>query len=147
MPNISPSTTRNVDHQPRPHFILIPLYIYPSENGKRWAPLFEAVNKYQDMSFVVIVNPNSGPGRGPTPDVNYISVLEALTTFDNVTILGYVPVCWANRDISEVSRDIRAYYRWEENNLESMRIDGIFLDEAPSKETEENVIYMGKAAA
>ncbi|KAK4208335.1 hypothetical protein QBC37DRAFT_379176 [Rhypophila decipiens] len=28
-----------------------------------------------------------------------------------------------------------------------MRIDGIFFDEAPSKETEETVIYMGKAAS
>ncbi|KAM7185196.1 Spherulation-specific family 4 domain containing protein [Rhypophila sp. PSN 637] len=151
MPDISPSTTSNVHHQPRPPFILIPLYIYPSEKGKTWAPLFEAVKKHPEVSFVVIVNPDSGPGRGHKPDDNYTSALEALAGFENVTVLGYVPVFWAGRDVADVIRDIRVYYSWEQvydnGRSPSIRIDGIFFDEAPSKETEETVIYMGKAAA
>lgn len=107
--------------QPKHPFVLIPLYIYPLKKGHTWAPLFEAVSRYPDLSFVVIVNPDSGPGRGPVPDENYLAVLRTLGGFSNVTILGYVAVRWAEREYNDVARDVGGYYRWEKGTRQCHR--------------------------
>ncbi|KAM7186127.1 Spherulation-specific family 4 domain containing protein [Naviculisporaceae sp. PSN 640] len=150
----TPAMNKLIYRKPKAPFILIPLYIYPLRKGETWAPLFQAVKRYPDLSFVVIVNPASGPGRGPVPDENYLAVLTKLLQFSNVTIMGYVAVCWAQREYDEVVQDVCDYYQWEKNvqrklchnGIPTIRIDGIFFDEAPSKETQENVKYMSSAA-
>lgn len=40
--------------------ILLPLYIYPSSGV--WDPVYDAISDNPDVTFRVIVNPDSGPG-------------------------------------------------------------------------------------
>ncbi|KAK4162958.1 Spherulation-specific family 4-domain-containing protein [Cladorrhinum sp. PSN259] len=118
---------------PRP-FILVPLYIYPASDS--WAPLLCAVSQHPEQEFLVVINPDNGPGPGDLPDKNYTSVLESLSVLRNVKLLGYVFCSYGKRPPCEVTTDIKAYQAWQPNFC----IDGIFFDEAPS--TPDHVEYM-----
>ncbi|KAK5662695.1 hypothetical protein OQA88_8611 [Cercophora sp. LCS_1] len=129
-------------------FILLPLYIYPSP--KAWEPLLSMIATSKS-GFLVVVNPNNGPGRTPTPDNNYIAALTALSAAPNVKILGYVFCDYGNRPLADLEGDIRQYHTWTDRYCRSstfpeqpkplichstaiaIRIDGIFFDEAPFK--------------
>ncbi|KAK3987295.1 Spherulation-specific family 4-domain-containing protein [Cladorrhinum sp. PSN332] len=136
------STANNLSTQTRPAthpFILVPLYIYPASGS--WSPLFRSVSQHPDQDFLVVVNPNNGPGPGDLPDANYTSVLESLSSFPNVKLLGYVYCSYGRRQQSEIVADINSYQAWHSK----IRIDGIFFDEAPS--TPEHVNYMSSASS
>lgn len=128
-------------------FILVPLYIYPGP--KSWEPLFTAARAHPALNFVVVVNPDNGPGSSPAPDCNYQSVLEELSTLKNVTILGYIYCSYGDRPLLEIEADIQVYKGWSSRCLSpvvaqkrnmtppepfsdaTMRVDGIFIDETP----------------
>jgi len=131
---------------PRP-FVLVPLYIYPSP--KSWEPLFVAARSYPSQEFVVIVNPDNGPGSFPAPDCNYLRDLLELSSLNNVTILGYIYCSYGDRALAEMETDIQVYRGWIGQSVclpdprqpeadsskstpgGSVRIDGIFVDEVP----------------
>lgn len=121
-------------------FVLVPLYIYPSATS--WDPLFTAARSHVGVEFVVIVNPNNGPGRSPRPNEDYMSALQELSSLPNVKVLGYVHCSYGKRAITKLEDDVRIYQGWtglqpNSDNSElslgqPIRIDGIFFDEAPA---------------
>lgn len=134
---------------PKGPFVLVPLYIYPAADS--WQPFFSAAEAHRDLDFLVVVNPNNGPGSSPLPDSNYIDNLARLSCLPNTTILGYVYCGYGSRPLAELEKDIGVYRGWTDQCARSeprpqgtssplVRIDGIFFDEAPA--TGEHVDYM-----
>jgi Spherulation-specific family 4 len=142
---VAGSTVRNSPHQPNsselmqavinrsnPHSklqILLPLYIYPNWYDKHkyvWKQVIIAAKK---VPIVVIINPNNGSNGAP-PNPDYQQGIKDLHQA-GVKILGYVPSNYANRDLQAVKADIDVY-------LQHFKIDGIFIDEAASKEDKFN---------
>lgn len=106
--------------------VIVPLYIYPS-NEKAWSQVTEAASK---VSVVAIINPNSGPGNGTTPDENYQKELTKMKNAFNghktgSIMIGYVSTNYTKRSKSEVESDIRTYSEWPQ----AYRPNGIFFDE------------------
>lgn len=117
--------------------IAIPLYLYPSPNA--WTPIFDFLDRNSTSSLHLIVNPNSGPG-GSLPDANYVENLARLNAYPQVTTYGYVHVSWAERQIQDVFEDIATWAEWTAYSKADIHVDGIFVDEAPSKP--EKISYM-----
>ena len=92
------------------------------------------IQKYPNLHFIVIVNPNSGPGGRPDlPDEHYQTSVPKLQGHSNVTLLGYVHTSYGKRKLRAVKQDVDTYWRWHELSIKSvtgpMGLDGIFLDE------------------
>lgn len=122
--------------KPKPPFIVLPLYIYPGKDN--WAPLFDAAKRFPKLSFVVVINPNNGPGDTHRPDINYVHVLRTLATFSNITILGYVHCRWGERNRAHVAADISQYYNWELGDHNDLVGHILALPSPVYKDTTEN---------
>ncbi|MFN8435836.1 MAG: spherulation-specific family 4 protein, partial [Anaerolineales bacterium] len=95
--------------------MLIPLYMYPSENV--WG---NVVNANTNKNIDVIINPSNGSGTSQkVAFVNGINQLRA----GNVGVFGYVITNYGSRSLASVKNEIDNYYAW-------YHVDGIFLDEA-----------------
>jgi len=119
--------------------IIVPLYIYPVEQA--WEPLAAAAKRHANINFLVIINPNNGPGAEPLPDGSYTASLHHLQRISNIQLLGYVHCTYGRRPLQDVCRDVDRYYSW---NTQQLRVDGIFVDEVPS--AAETVPYMAHLA-
>ncbi|KHN93824.1 Spherulation-specific family 4 [Metarhizium album ARSEF 1941] len=113
---------------PRP-FLIVPLYMYPLEAA--WEPLFRAARSHPDVSFVAIVNPNSGPGPDSLPDANYLAALQEMHGVANICALGYVFCSYGERPEAAARADIARYCRWSRHG--NISLAGIFFDETPSQ--------------
>ncbi|RKF74327.1 spherulin domain protein [Golovinomyces cichoracearum] len=125
--------------------IIVPLYIYPFP--KAWDPLYEAIRNYESLNFIVVLNPENGPGRqnhshnhhgdeektNSIPDSNYIREIPKLNSFANVQTVGYVSTNWAKRDLELVLGDVTIYSNWSKKHrnesIPDLGVRGIFLDE------------------
>ncbi|KAL5387147.1 hypothetical protein DPSP01_003758 [Paraphaeosphaeria sporulosa] len=96
------------------------------------------------LRFVVIVNPNSGPGSEPWwPNADYLRDVPKLNACSNVRTVGYVSTAYCNRPIQEVYEDIRQYASWaKDKNSRSLGMNGIFFDETPNIFTENARNYL-----
>ncbi|KAF9739437.1 hypothetical protein PMIN06_001042 [Paraphaeosphaeria minitans] len=112
--------------------VLVPLYIYPHTGA--WDPLFKAIALNPGLRFVVILNPNSGPGSEPWwPNADYVRDVPKLNAYTNVRTVGYVSTAYCNRPIQEVYEDVRRYASWaEDKNSRGLGLNGIFFDETPN---------------
>jgi hypothetical protein len=77
------------------------------------------------------VNPNSGPLPWPV-DEAYAAALTHLSTYRNVTNIGYVHAAWCTRTLTSILADIETYQSWPGQ----VRIRGLFLDDTPSEYVE-----------
>ncbi|OJJ45019.1 hypothetical protein ASPZODRAFT_100142 [Penicilliopsis zonata CBS 506.65] len=120
--------------------VLVPLYIYPLPQA--WDPLFQAIQDYPHVSFLIIVNPNSGPGtpEQASPDDAYRVAVSRLHAFPNVATVGYVLVDYTRRPLHEVTSDIDRYAAWAA--LPGLALGGILLDETPNRWTHEAETYL-----
>ncbi len=107
--------------------ILVPLYIYPLPGA--WDPLYQAIRNNPTAAFIVIINPNSGPGDGTAPNSDYaaaIQQLRATAAPDQILeLVGYVPTGYGRRSSSQVTSFVTTYSQWPRK----LRPDGIFFDE------------------
>lgn len=110
--------------------IAIPLYVYPSPSA--WSPIFAFLENNPNVRLHLIVNPANGPG-GSIPDEQYVANVARLNTYRNATLYGYVHVSWAKRQIEDVCADVTAWANWTACSQADIHVDGIFVDEAPSK--------------
>lgn len=124
-----------------PPFIVVPLYMYPLKGA--WDPLFEAARFRPEVTFIAVVNPNSGPGTDVLPDASYLAALQEMGAIANILALGYVHCSYGRRALGTVTRDIDVYRRWNMEADPAIRIDGIFFDEAPSDSA--HIQYMRQA--
>ncbi|KAJ7680731.1 Spherulation-specific family 4 [Mycena polygramma] len=110
--------------------VIFPLYIYPdlvfNDGCAAWTPVFTAITVNPTLPFLVVVNPNSGPGDANTqPDTNYQSCVTRLKSNANVRVIGYVRTGFGSRSSSDVTTDIATYAQW----TAAYRPTGIFFDE------------------
>ena len=105
--------------------ILLPLYLYPGDGGSAWDPITSTISAYPQIQWVVVINPNSGPGTtgSSPPDANQAAGIAKLNSLSNVKILGYVLTGHGSRDPAAVTTDVDTYASWGS-------IKGIYFDEA-----------------
>ncbi|KAG6837578.1 hypothetical protein H0H93_006992 [Arthromyces matolae] len=116
--------------------VILPLYIYPDDNCTSWTQLFSAIPSNPSLEFLIIVNPNSGPGSsGSQPDSNYQNCVTQLRTLGtsngNVKLIGYVRTGYGTRDLSDITADVDTYAAWNA----AYKVEGIFFDEASTNAT------------
>ncbi|KAG8625490.1 hypothetical protein KVT40_007241 [Elsinoe batatas] len=122
-------------------FILFPLYLWPGPNA--WQPLYDQIDKYPNVNFNIIINPNSGPGTsGTPPDQTWIDTIAKLNSKPNTQLLGYTHVLYGARPSTEVQSDIATYASWAKYKAANIALDGIFFDESPSNNTPALLSYM-----
>ncbi|MCJ1466774.1 hypothetical protein MMC07_005394 [Pseudocyphellaria aurata] len=141
-----------------PGFILFPLYLYPLL-PTYWTPLFNAANTYPDLSFLVVVNIDNGPGASACPNSDYTPAIHNLSLYPNIVALGYVhtassyncgasgtDICPATRPQADLRAEIDTYQKWSLATTAggcgspTIRVNGIFFDEAPTVAA--NLTYM-----
>ncbi|KAE8377553.1 Spherulation-specific family 4-domain-containing protein [Aspergillus bertholletiae] len=126
--------------------ILIPYYAYPADGA--WAPVEKLATDNPNVKFVIIINPNNGPGERTLPDENWRKAVPQLAAHSNVAILGYVATGYGGRDMSAVQRDIETYANWPTVSSDaSFAVHGIFLDEAPAESDDKKVAFYKQAAS
>ncbi|KAE9364773.1 hypothetical protein N431DRAFT_421961 [Stipitochalara longipes BDJ] len=126
--------------------IIFPLYIYPDPGV--WDPLYATIVQHPTLTFILIINPSSGPGSSAIPDQHYTREIPKLNAFPNVKTVGYVSTNWGKREISEVLKDISTYSGWERNSkVKGLRVEGIFLDETPATFSLEGMKFLEKVKA
>lgn len=102
-----------------------------------------SIAKHQDLQFIIIINPNSGPGEPPLPDESYSIEIPKFNAQPNVTTLGYIPINYCKRDSSKVFREIETYGGWSQNDKQSgVFVEGIFFDETPNHYSEKHHEYL-----
>ncbi|KAH8724894.1 Spherulation-specific family 4 [Phaeosphaeriaceae sp. PMI808] len=109
--------------------ILLPLYVYPHPGA--WDPLYAAITAHPNLQFLIIINPNSGPGNAPWwPNADYVREIPRLNAYPNVQLVGYVRATYCKRSINDVLQDVRTYAtRPKDNSNAKLEIQGIFVDE------------------
>ncbi|GAB7365321.1 hypothetical protein MBLNU230_g6402t1 [Neophaeotheca triangularis] len=114
--------------------VIVPLYQYP-KTSQTWQPLHEAITSNPHLQFVVVLNPNSGPGERPWwPNEDYVREIPKLNEQPNVLTLGYVRTEYCKRDLQETCRDIQTYGTWsQDEETPGCYVQGIFFDETPNE--------------
>ncbi|KAL4874592.1 Spherulation-specific family 4 [Aspergillus karnatakaensis] len=125
-----------------PSSVMFPLYIYPETNST-WGPLYDAIQTHPELKFVVIVNPQSGPGSSETPDEAYQLAIRQLDSYSNVQKVGYVRTDYARRNVSEVLADVARYSDWHSQSAD-LAMAGIFFDESPHQYAEATADYLNR---
>ncbi|WP_456480021.1 spherulation-specific family 4 protein [Nautilia sp.] len=97
--------------------IILPAYFY---NQEIWD---EVINAPGETGFLVIVNPDSGPGLREDP--HYTSIIGALKESGKKPV-GYVYTKWGERELNETKADIDKWIKFYP------LIQGFFIDEAAS---------------
>lgn len=102
----------------------------------RRADATSRIDNNPDLHFLIVINPNSGPGEPPAPDANYSRELPLFNAKENVTTVGYVRMQYCKRSIEKVYDDVAVYAGWSKNHdSNGIYVEGIFLDEAPNEWT------------
>src|SRR5574338_1008562 len=97
--------------------IMIPLYSYPTSTT--WNNVIAAKNAHPSVPFVVIINPNSGPGT--SQNQAFVTGIQKLKDA-GIIVLGYIPTKYAVRSSATVMHDIDLYKSW-------YAVDGVKFDE------------------
>ncbi|KAL4804606.1 Spherulation-specific family 4-domain-containing protein [Aspergillus unguis] len=124
----------------QPASVLFPLYIYPEDNST-WGPLYEAITNHPTLNFLVVINPDSGPGDGSAPNEQYQAAITQLSTYSNVQKVGYVRTGYGDRDINAVLSEIETYAGWQAESAD-LAMAGIFFDEVASEYSESIADYL-----
>ncbi|KAI1263213.1 Spherulation-specific family 4 [Xylariaceae sp. FL1019] len=122
--------------------VLLPLYIYPSDTI--WAPVYNAVSADSSLDWLVVVNPDSGPGATGQPgnnDASYIAGTSKLNGYSNVKTVGYVRTNYGQQDVNTLHTELTEWANWASYTASDIAVHGIFFDEAPT----DNFDYMNDA--
>ena len=125
--------------------VLLPLYVYPSaekgDNAANWQPALKAISAQPKTPWLVVANPDNGPGDTLKPgnsDPDYIAAMTQLNKLKNVKSLGYVATFFGFNALDQVKTQIDAWKGWATYKKSNIAVSGIFFDEAPSS----NLTYM-----
>ena len=104
--------------------IAVPAYFYPSQPTSQWNTAVSDAPLPSTTARILIMNPNSGPGRSLDP--NYVTAVNTVhAAGTNFLVYGYVHTKYGKRSLSTVKSEIDQYYSW-------YAVDGIFVDETAS---------------
>lgn len=115
------------------------MYIYPLSTTT-WAPLYDAITAHPDLDFLVVVNPNSGPGDLPSPNKDYAREVPKLNAFPNVYTVGYIRIHYCDKPLENVYQEIDRYASW--SACDGLGLGGILLDETPNHYSEAREEYL-----
>lgn len=101
------------------------------------------ISSHPDLDFVIVVNPQSGPGSSTLPDEAYQAAIRQLNTYPNAQKVGYVRTNYAERNVSEVLDDIARYSDWQ-SRAADLAMAGIFFDEAPHQFSDATRDYLNR---
>lgn len=99
---------------------------------------------YPDVNFLVVVNPNSGPGTEPLPGKDYAREVPRLNAFPNVHAVGYVRVDYCRKPLADACAEIDRYARWRRHPdaPPGLHVEGIYVDETPNHYSPEAAQYL-----
>lgn len=101
--------------------MMIPLYSYPTtNNGDIWKSVRDAATANPTLSFIAIINPNSGPGS--SRDDTYVTAIAAMVNA-GVKCIGYVSTNYTQVPASTATANMDSYKSWYP------QLTGFFLDE------------------
>ncbi len=107
----------------------VPAYFGPWERD-RWGGLLA------DVPSVVVLNPDNGPGRIPSPD--YRALCELLRKRGTRTLM-YVHTGYLSRDVADIAVDAERALSW-------FGVDGVFFDEVPVDNTRPTLSKLDRLA-
>ncbi|OAA38303.1 cell surface protein [Metarhizium rileyi] len=123
-------------------WVVMPLYYYPL-NESTWKPLYDAIAAHPDVGFLVVVNPNSGPGSAPLPGKDYVREVPRLNAWPNVRTVGYVRIDYCNKSLAESCAEIDQYASWSQHgDIPGLHVQGIYVDETPNHYSDERSHYL-----
>lgn len=106
-------------------------YVWPAEGA--WDGVFKSIEANSQLTYQIIINPNSGPGNSiPGDSREYIAGVTRLNSYSNVQLFGYVHCNYGTNSGNEINQNVTQWNSWNTNPKTS--IDGIFYDEIPNKE-------------
>ncbi|GAA5951344.1 hypothetical protein JCM3765_002449 [Sporobolomyces pararoseus] len=115
--------------------IIVPLY---SWSETCWPELQNAAKAHPNVSWILVVNPNSGPSRDPSdPSLYCVPTLRSLLSPSSI-IVGYVRTGYNSRALGEIRKDVNAYASWKNITVkggQTVGLDGIFFDETSDTTT------------
>jgi hypothetical protein len=101
------------------------------------------ISSYPTINFLVIVNPNSGPGGIPLPSHDYVREVPKLNAPPNVVTVGYIRIDYCCKPLTEVYEEIDTYAGWAKaSGNPGLYLEGILLDETPNHYTAERAEYL-----
>ncbi|GAA5991561.1 hypothetical protein JCM5350_002615 [Sporobolomyces pararoseus] len=115
--------------------IIVPLY---SWSETCWPELQNAAKANPKVSWIIIINPNSGPSLDPNdPSLYCVPTLRSVLS-PSSTIVGYVRTGYNSRPLADIKKDVEAYASWKNIEVEggeTVGLDGIFFDETSDTTT------------
>ncbi|KAL0943574.1 uncharacterized protein CTRU02_201460 [Colletotrichum truncatum] len=127
--------------------ILLPLYVYPINDLQKpydgtvdWKATIAAIDAHPDLTFNVIINPNSGPpfANEAGTKIDWAKWIGQINQRPNAVTLGYISTLGTvqpqPRSISIVTQGVDTYASWTTANdwdgiSWNISINGIFFDE------------------
>jgi Spherulation-specific family 4 len=94
--------------------------------------IIQAKSDNPSVPFLVVANPSGGPG--PAYNATYAAGIKSLQDA-GITVLGYVPTTWGERDPSTVEHEALQFYQW-------YGVDGIYLDQMYNLEYSKTGVFM-----
>jgi hypothetical protein len=105
--------------QPVCFSVVVPSYMYPAADGSAWNSFIAHPVWSTQAERIMIVNPNSGPGKDAKAD--YRNIAAAAQRSGN-RVYGYVSTRYGKVDPQTVEEEIGKYIKW-------YGVNGIFVDE------------------
>ncbi|KAF2027694.1 hypothetical protein EK21DRAFT_102390 [Setomelanomma holmii] len=116
--------------------VLVRLFVDPVENG--WQKLDDAILKYHDMDFMVVVDPDHGTTNATWPSATFIDGIRSLNIYPNVRTLGYIDTARGTIPNTTIRAQIATYAGWA-NVTEGLAIHGVCFDATPFKNTDDGI--------
>ncbi|KAL9065224.1 MAG: hypothetical protein Q9161_008382 [Pseudevernia consocians] len=128
-----------------------PLYIYPDSSASTWKPSFNAITAHPQVNWLVVVNPDSGPGT----NASYPSDLDIITGISHLSTafptsshsVGYVDTAFTHRALAAVTNDIDVYASCSTYTAANISINGIFFDDVKNTAFTSVYGYMQSASS
>jgi hypothetical protein len=134
-PDLLPSRPRNPDLGSHSRVVKSPYPILTLVTNR--------ITNHPNLDFLVIVNPNSGPGDIFVANRDYSREIPRLNAHANVVTVGYIRIDYCKRPLSEVCIEIDTYAGWAtEYEKTGLGVGGILLDETPNHYTAERAEYL-----
>ncbi|KAL4971572.1 Spherulation-specific family 4 [Aspergillus desertorum] len=128
-------------------------YLYATTRATEYYEHFDArleefssrIERNPTLTFLVIVNPNSGPGLPgqPSPDANYSQQIPRLNAYRNVLTIGYIRIDYCRKPLQGALAEIARYASWSEDyETTGLGVRGIFVDETPNHYSSQREEYL-----